>query len=238
MADVAAPSLRVVVVDDESAITELVGTVLRYEGFDVHIGATGREALRLVEQFAPHLLILDVQMPDLDGFEVQSRLVGSGYKIPVIFLTAKDGTSDRVRGFALGADDYVPKPFSIEELVARVRAVLRRSGQLEVAAGATYRFADLELDDERHEVRRGTALIDLTPTEFNLLRFFLQNPGRVLSKDRILSGVWHYDFDGDASVVETYVSYLRRKLEPHGPPVVHTVRGVGYVLRASPNDAI
>ncbi|MGD0741959.1 MAG: response regulator transcription factor [Acidimicrobiales bacterium] len=221
---------RVLVVDDEPNITNLVATALRYEGFEVATAASGRAALGEVESNRPDLLILDVLLPDLDGFEVARRLRQDGRHVPILFLTAKDATEDKVRGLTLGGDDYVTKPFSLEELVARVRAVLRRVAE---GAGAPSRlaFADLELDEETHEVFRGTTPIDLTPTEFKLLRYFLLNPRRVLSKAQILDYVWEYDFGGDANVVETYVSYLRKKIDTLGPPLIHTLRGVGYSLR-------
>lgn len=222
--------VRVLVVDDEQAITDLVSTALRYEGFEVASAATGRDALRAAERFHPHLVVLDVMLPDLDGFEVQRRLSVEGWKIPVLFLTARDATEDKVRGLTMGADDYVTKPFSLEELVARVRAVLRRAGR-DGAESAKLQFADLEMDEETREVLRGGKLIELTPTEFALLRYLMLNPRKVLSKAQILDHVWHYDFGGDANVVETYISYLRRKIDAEGPPLIHTVRGVGYSLR-------
>jgi two-component system OmpR family response regulator len=225
-----AEALRVLVVDDEPNITDLVATALRYEGFAVQTAATGREALKAVTSFRPHLLVLDIMLPDLDGFEVQHRLAANGTKTPIVFLTARDGTEDKVRGLTMGADDYVTKPFSIEELVARVRAVLRRVRNVDDASGRL-RFADLEMDEDTHEVWRGQHSIDLTPTEFTLLRYLMLNARKVLSKAQILDHVWHYDFAGDASVVETYISYLRKKIDRYDPPLIHTVRGVGYSLR-------
>jgi two-component system OmpR family response regulator len=223
---------KVLVVDDESNITDLVATVLRYEGFDVQTARTGREALRVVGTFRPDLVVLDVMLPDLDGFEVQRHLSSDAGKVPVVFLTAKDATEDKVRGLTMGADDYVTKPFSLEELVARVRAVLRRAhGAAEAVSAERLRFADLEMDEESHEVFRGGEAIELTPTEFTLLRYLLMNAKRVLSKAQILDHVWHYDFAGDANVVETYISYLRKKIDKVDPPLIHTVRGVGYCLR-------
>jgi two-component system OmpR family response regulator len=221
---------RVLVVDDEANITDLVATALRYEGFEVATAVSGRAALNEVETNRPDLLILDVMLPDLDGFEVARRIRQDGRRVPILFLTAKDATEDKVRGLTLGGDDYVTKPFSLEELIARVRAVLRRMAE---GVGATSRlvFSDLELDEETHEVFRGKTPIDLTPTEFKLLRYFLLNPRRVLSKAQILDYVWEYDFGGDANVVETYVSYLRKKVDTLGPPLIHTLRGVGYSLR-------
>jgi two-component system OmpR family response regulator len=176
--------------------------------------------------------VLDVMLPGIDGFEVQRRIAEAGGRVPVLFLTAKDAVEDKVRGLTLGGDDYLTKPFSIEELVARVRAVLRRTTSEPTAARGLV-FEDLEMDEDAHEVHRAGAEVDLTPTEFALLRFFLLNPRRVLSKEQILDHVWHYDFGGDGSIVETYVSYLRRKLDAHGPRLLHTVRGVGYALRSA-----
>ena len=222
---------RVLVVDDESNITDLVATVLRYEGFEVQTAATGRDALRAVTAFRPALVVLDIMLPDLDGFEVQRQLADNGGKIPVVFLTAKDGTEDKVRGLTMGADDYVTKPFSLEELVARVRAVLRRAHGTDKSASGRLQFADLEMDEESHEVWRANEAIELTPTEFTLLRYLLLNAKRVLSKAQILDHVWHYDFAGDANVVETYISYLRKKVDRFDPPLIHTIRGVGYCLR-------
>ncbi len=218
---------RVLVVDDEPAIADLVSTTLRYEGFETSTAADGRAALEAVESFRPDLLVLDVMLPDLDGFEVHRKLVDRGVRVPVLFLTARDATEDKVRGLRIGADDYVTKPFSLEELVARIRAILRRTQGTDDVVRLV--LDDLEMDESSHEVFRSGAPIDLTPTEFALLRYFLLNPRRVLSKEQILDHVWHYDFGGDASIVETYVSYLRRKLGD--PRLLHTVRGVGYVLR-------
>jgi two-component system OmpR family response regulator len=223
--------LRVLVVDDEPNISDLVATVLRYEGFEVEVAATGRRALRAVAEFDPALIVLDVMLPDLDGFEVHRRLTAEGRTAPVLFLTARDATEDKVRGLTIGGDDYVTKPFSLEELIARIRAVLRRAGGGEGGGSERLRFEDLEMDEDTHEVWRGGTTIELTPTEYNLLRFLLENPRRVLSKDQILDHVWNYDFGGDASIVETYISYLRKKVDGLEPRVIHTVRGVGYVLR-------
>ena len=221
---------RILVVDDEESITQLLSTALRYEGFDVQTAATGREALREVESFRPDLVLLDVMLPDLDGFEVQRRLPGGASRLPVVFLTARRDTEDRVRGLTVGADDYVTKPFSLEELIARVRAVLRRTRGDDTDQKRIV-YADVELDEDTYEVRRAQTLVELTPTEFNLLRYLLTNAGRVLSKPQILDHVWRYDFGGDANVVETYISYLRKKLDALGPPLIQTVRGVGYTLR-------
>jgi two-component system OmpR family response regulator len=220
-------SARVLVVDDEAAIADLVSTTLRYEGFETSTAGDGRAAIEAVEAFRPDLMVLDVMLPDLDGFEVQRKLIDRGLRVPVLFLTARDATEDKVRGLRVGADDYVTKPFSLEELVARIRAILRRTQGTEEQPRLM--LDDLEMDETAHEVFRAGAAIDLTPTEFALLRYFLLNPRRVLSKEQILDHVWHYDFGGDASIVETYISYLRRKLGE--PRLLHTVRGVGYVLR-------
>jgi two-component system OmpR family response regulator len=219
----------VLVVDDERNIAELVAAALRYEKFDVRTAGDGKSALAEVRDFAPHVVVLDVMLPELDGFEVQRRLQAAGERVPVLFLTARDSVEDRVRGLTLGGDDYLTKPFSLEELVARVRSVLRRSSA--AAPAAPLRFADLELDEETREVRRGGRLIDLSPTEFALLRFLLLNARRVLSKAQILDHVWQYDFNGDSRIVETYISYLRKKVDRDGPRLIHTLRGVGYTLR-------
>jgi two-component system OmpR family response regulator len=221
---------RILVVDDEPNITELVATALRYEGFDVAVAGTGTDAIREATSFRPDLLVLDVMLPDRDGFELLTRLRADRLEMPVVFLTARDSTEDKVRGLTVGGDDYVTKPFSLEELVARVRAVLRRAAPTN-GDGARLTFSDLELDDDSHEVWRGRRRIDLTPTEYNLLRYLMHNGRRVLSKSQILDHVWDYDFDGDPNVVEAYISYLRKKVDQHGPPLIHTVRGVGYTLR-------
>jgi two-component system OmpR family response regulator len=222
--------VRVLVVDDEANITDLVATALRYEGFDVSTAGDGRTALSLVESFRPHVIVLDVMLPDLDGFEVQRRLVERGQRAPVLFLTARAATEDKVHGLTIGGDDYVTKPFSLEELIARIRTVLRRAGEI-TGGSERLRFEDLEMDEDTHEVWRGQREVELTPTEFGLLRLLLSNPRRVLSKSQILDHVWQYDFGGDASIVETYVSYLRKKVDVEQPHLIHTVRGVGYVLR-------
>ncbi|GAA1966911.1 response regulator transcription factor [Catenulispora subtropica] len=220
---------RVLVVDDEQSITDLVGLALRYEGFDVAVAATGREALAQAAAFSPDLVVLDVLLPDLTGLEVCSRLRAGGRPLPVVFLTARDATEDKVAGLTIGGDDYVTKPFALDELVARIRAVLRRTrpaledGRLE--------YADLVVDEEAHEARRAGERLDLTPTEFSLLRYLVLNAGRVLSKAQILDHVWQYDFGGSDNVVETYISYLRKKVDRFEPPMIHTVRHVGYVLR-------
>ena len=221
---------RILVVDDEANIRDLLSIALRHVGFEVSTAATCLAAQNLVMKETPDLVVLDVMLPDGDGIDLCQRLRRDGMQAPVLFLTARDATEDKVRGLTVGGDDYVTKPFSLEELVARVRAVLRRV-QGDENAVKTLSFADVILDDDSHEVRRVGNLINLSPTEFKLLRFLMSNAGRVLSKAQILDHVWQYDFDGDANVVETYVSYLRKKLDPFGPPILHTVRGVGYVLR-------
>jgi len=230
MARVDQPTNRVLVVDDEQNITELIATAMRYEGFDVETAATGRKALEAIASFRPHLILLDVMLPDLDGFEVARRVRQEGRRVPIVFLTAKDATEDKVRGLTLGGDDYVSKPFSLEELLARVRAVLRRVAD-SPEAESKLTFGDLELDEETHEVFRGPRSIELTPTEFKLLRYLMMNPRRVVSKAQILDHVWEYDFGGDANVVETYISYLRKKVDSDGPALIHTIRGAGYSLR-------
>jgi two-component system OmpR family response regulator len=227
------PRGRVLVVDDERNITDLLATALRFIGFEVEVANHGRGALAAAATFNPEVVILDVMLPDYDGFEVCRRLRADGIRVPVIFLTARDATEDKVAGLRMGADDYVTKPFSLEELIARVEANLRRAEGEGVAAGRGERleFADLVMDVPRHEVRRAGEPVSLSPTEFRLLRFLLANPNRVLSKSQILDHVWEYDFDGDGNVVETYISYLRRKVDKIDPPLIHTVRGVGYTLR-------
>jgi two-component system OmpR family response regulator len=228
----AAPEARLLVVDDEPNILELLSASLRFAGFEVATAADGNQALRVAEDFHPDLLLLDVMMPGIDGFEVVRRLRQEGRQVPVLFLTAKDATEDKITGLTLGGDDYVTKPFSLEEVIARVRAVLRRFSSTQPAAqSARLSFADIELDDDSHEVWKAGTVVTLSPTEFKLLRYFLQNHGRVLSKAQILDHVWHYDFGGDANVVESYVSYLRRKVDTTEPRLLHTIRSVGYVLR-------
>ncbi len=226
-----APSAHLLVVDDEPNILELLSVSLRFAGFEVTTAADGEQALARARELRPDLLVLDVMLPRLDGFEVARRLRNDGQHVPVVFLTARDATGDKIAGLTLGGDDYVTKPFSLEEVVARIRAVLRRTGRGSASSGARLAFGDLELDDDTHEVSKAGRLVELSPTEFKLLRYFLQNPGRVLSKRQILEHVWNYDFGGDGNVVESYVSYLRRKLDTSEPRLLHTVRGVGYVLR-------
>jgi len=226
------PSYRLLVVDDEPSIVELLSASLRFAGFEVETAVDGPSALDAARTSPPDLIVLDVMLPGLDGFEVVRILRSERVDIPVVFLTARDAQPDRVAGLTVGGDDYVTKPFSLEELVARVRAVLRRTAARPAAPSAdVLSFADLEMDVDCHEVRRAGDLIDLSPTEFKLLRYFLHNPGRVLSKQQILDHVWNYDFGGDGNIVETYVSYLRRKLDNRDPRLLHTVRGVGYALR-------
>jgi two-component system, OmpR family, response regulator len=224
----AADPTRVLVVDDDPSITELVATVLRYEGFAVRVAPSGREALDGAASFRPHVMLLDLNLPDMDGFEVQRTLTAEGMAVPVIYLTARTATEDKVRGLTLGGDDYVVKPFSLEELIARIRSLLRRvSHQHEDRLV----FADLELDVETHEVWRDGTEISLSPTEFSLLRFMMVNPRRVLSKAQILDHVWRYDFAGNGNIVEAYISYLRKKIDYKEPRLIHTIRGVGYSLR-------
>jgi two-component system OmpR family response regulator len=217
---------RVLVVDDEPNIRDLVEVALRFHGFDVTTAATGDEALRRAREGGPQLIVLDVMLPDLDGFEVCRRLRTRGDETPVIFLTARDTPTDTVTGLTLGGDDYVTKPFSVDALVARVRAVLRRTGR--EPAEEILRIADLELDEARWTVRRAGAEIELSPTEFRLLAYLMHNPGRVLTRSQLLENVWGWDHSSSSPVVETYVSYLRRKI---GPDLIHTQRGVGYALR-------
>ena len=222
--------LRVLVVDDEPNIADVISMALRFEGFAVQIAANGREALEGVRSFQPHLMLLDIMLPDMEGFEVARRLGADRAGLPIVFLTARDTTEDKVRGLTMGGDDYVTKPFSLEELVARIRAILRRTG---VTNGGSSRlvFDDLELDDDTREVTRDGRHIELTDTEYRLLRYLMSNPRRVLTRAQLLDHVWNYDFGGDARVLETYISYLRKKVDGEGPPLIHTVRGVGYALR-------
>ena len=218
---------RVLVVDDEPNIRALLSQTLRLVSYEVRTAESGTEAVRAAREFEPDIVVLDVMMEDIDGFEVARRL---GESVPVLFLTARDTVEDRVKGLTLGADDYVAKPFSLEEVVLRIRAILRRS-RTETAREDVLRYADLELDTAAHEVRRGGVLVELSPTEFNLLAYLLTNAGRVVSKAQILDSVWRYDFDGDSSIVESYVYYLRKKIDKWEPQLIHTVRGVGYTLR-------
>jgi two-component system, OmpR family, response regulator len=222
---------RVLVVDDEDSITDLVATALRYVGFEVAVASNGRQALARAASFRPEIVVLDVMLPDLDGFEVCRRMRQDGERVPVLFLTARDATEDRVRGLTLGGDDYLAKPFSLEEVVARIHAILRRHGRSTRTSQVA--FADLEMDDDAHTVRRAGEPIDLSPTEYKLLRFLLGNAGRVLSRAQILDHVWEYDFGGNTSVVDTYISYLRKKVDRFDPPLIQTIRGVGYSLRTT-----
>jgi two-component system, OmpR family, response regulator len=232
-ADRSASGQRILVVDDEPSIVDAVATALRYEGYDVKEARTGREALEAVAREEPDLIVLDWMLPDIAGIDVGRRVRERGFKSAILFLTAKDATENKVEALRAGGDDYVTKPFSLAELVARTQAILRRTaGDL---PGDVLRFADLVLDESRHEVRRGETPIELTATEFSLLRYFMLNPRRVVSKGQILQNVWRYDFGGNANVVETYVSYLRRKLDAAGPPLIKTVRQAGYMLEAMPD---
>ena len=221
---------RILVVDDEENLTDLIGLALRYEQFTVDVAHTAKAAFVALPVFRPDLVVLDVMLPDTDGFEVARRIAAESPSTPVLFLTARDGTDDKVRGLTLGGDDYMTKPFSLEELIARIRAILRRT---RAAGDADHRlvYSDLEIDEDTYEVRRAGSRVDLTATEYKLLRYLMLNPRRVLSKAQILDHVWNYDFAGDANVVEIYISYLRKKLDPLGPPLIHTVRGFGYCLR-------
>ena len=223
---------RLLVVDDEPNIVELLSASLRYAGFDVATAKSGTEAVRVAEEFQPDLLVLDVMMPGMNGFDVVRRLRNDGRRVPVLFLTARDSTEDKVTGLTLGGDDYVTKPFSLEEVLARIRAILRRFAvEKEQTPTARKTFADIELDEDTHEVWKSGELVTLSPTEFKLLRYFMDNAGKVVSKAQILDHVWNYDFGGEANIVESYVSYLRRKLDTTEPKLIHTLRGVGYTLR-------
>jgi two-component system, OmpR family, response regulator len=225
---------QVLVVDDEPNIRELVQVALKFHGCAVSTAATGADAMRRAEAARPDLIILDVMLPDLDGFEVCRRLRAAGNEVPVIFLTARDTSSDTVTGLALGGDDYVTKPFSVDALVARVRAVLRRASRSAPGNGdgSVLRVADLELDESRWSVHRAGVAVELSPTEFRLLAYLMRYTGRVLTRAQLLENVWGWDYAGQSQIVETYVSYLRRKLDPLGVPLIHTQRGVGYSLRA------
>jgi two-component system OmpR family response regulator len=232
-------STRVLVVDDEPNIAALLAATLRLTAYDVRTAGTGAEALAAADDFQPDLVVLDVMLPDLDGFQVAQRLRSSHAVMPVLFLTARDSVEDRIAGLTAGGDDYVAKPFSLEEVVLRIRAILRRSrGDSALASDSSVlRYADLELDEDAHQVRRAGTLIDLSPTEFKLLRYLLTNAGRVVSKAQILDRVWNYDFGGDGRIVESYVYYLRKKIDKSGPALIHTIRGVGYALRLPPRTA-
>ena len=230
--DTKMPRANILLVDDEDNLRSMLDAALSHHGFTVDPAANGRTAIEKALAAAPDLILLDVMMPGLDGFEVCRRLRADGVKTPILFLTAKDTTEDTVRGLTLGGDDYLTKPFSLEELVARVNSLLRRSGT-ESASSAVLSYADLILDDDAHRVTRAGVEIRLSPTEFDLLRFLLTNQGRVMSKAQILDHVWHFDFDGDGGIVETYVGYLRRKIDHDEPRLIHTIRGVGYTLRVT-----
>ncbi|MBB6345349.1 response regulator transcription factor [Nonomuraea muscovyensis] len=225
---------RLLIVEDDPNILELLAASLRFAGFDVTTAKSGLDAVAAVQRHRPDLIVLDVMLPDLDGFEIVRRLRGGGTHTPVVFLTARDETEDKIRGLTIGGDDYVTKPFSLEEVVARIHAVLRRTGGEAPAPPPRLTFADIELDEESHEVWRGGRAVSLSPTEFKLLRYFMANAGRVLSKPQILHHVWDYDFRGEVGIVESYVSVLRRKIDNRSPRLIHTLRGVGYVLRLPP----
>jgi two-component system OmpR family response regulator len=223
--------IRVLVVDDEATLSDLLSMALRYEGWDVLTAGDGGSAVRAAREFRPDALVLDAMLPHFDGLEVLRRLRAEAPEVPVLFLTARDAVEDRVAGLTAGGDDYVTKPFSLEELVARLRGLLRRSRMTAARHGSELVVGDLVLDEDSHEVRRGDDLIELTATEFELLRYLMRNPKRVLSKAQILDRVWNYDFGGQSNVVELYVSYLRKKIDAGRAPMIHTVRGAGYVLK-------
>ncbi len=227
---VEAPPARILVVDDEPNIAELLSAALSFEGYHVGVAATGAEALEQVRTFRPNLVMLDVMLPDFDGTEVCRRLRNQGEQVPIVFLTARDAVPDKVEGLSMG-DDYVTKPFSIEELMARVGAILRRAGEVIAADNAILQFADLTMNVDTHEVWRGEHAIDLTATEFNLLQHLLENARRVISKSELLDNVWGFEFQGDPNIVETYISYLRKKVDATEPALIHTIRRVGYTLR-------
>ncbi|MEI2776685.1 MAG: response regulator transcription factor [Tetrasphaera sp.] len=228
------PEARLLIVEDEPNIRELLATSLQFAGFEVVTAGDGSAAIKAATEHDPDLVVLDVMLPDMDGFTVTRKLRDSGRRAPIVFVTARDSVDDKIKGLTVGGDDYVTKPFSLEEVIARIRAVLRRTkGELD--EGAILRFEDLELDEDTHDVRRGGQSIDTSPTEFKLLRYLMLNPNRVLSKSQILDHVWDYDFRGESGIVESYISYLRRKIDTEGrPPLIHTKRGVGYVLRKPP----
>ncbi|WP_349903424.1 response regulator transcription factor [Parafrigoribacterium humi] len=226
--------VRVVVVDDEASLSDLLGMALRYEGWDVRTAADGHSALSIIREFRPDVVVLDVMLPDIDGLQVLKRMRADGRDVPVLFLTAKDALDDRIAGLTAGGDDYVTKPFSLEELVARLRGLIRRSTVVITdTVDPVLRVGELTLDEESYEVRRGGRLIELTATEFELLRFLMRNPRRVMSKAQILDRVWSYDFGGRSSIVEIYISYLRKKIDAGVAPMIHTVRGVGYLIKAA-----
>lgn len=225
-------AIRALVVDDEPSLADLVSMALRYEGWEVRTALTGMDAVKHGREFAPDVVVLDIMLPDIDGLEVLRRLRTDGRDVPVLFLTAKDSVDDRVVGLTAGGDDYVTKPFSLEELVARLRGLIRRSAMVvSERPDPELRVGDLVLNEESYEVRRGDTEIELTATEFELLRYLMRNPRRVLSKAQILDRVWSYDFGGRSSIVEIYISYLRKKIDTLGPAMIHTVRGVGYMIK-------
>lgn len=224
-------AIRILTVDDETSLTELLSMALRYEGWEVTTASSGLNAVKAARETRPDAIVLDMMLPDFDGLEVMRRIRTEQPDVPVIFLTAKDALEDRIGGLTAGGDDYVTKPFSLEELVARLRALLRRSGATEVRNDSTLVVGDLTLDEDSHEVARGGDVINLTATEFELLRYLMRNPRRVLSKAQILDRVWNYDFGGQANVVELYISYLRKKIDADRPAMIHTMRGAGYVLK-------
>ena len=223
--------LRVMTVDDEPSLIELLSMAMRFEGWEVHTAQSGTEAVRVARESQPDAIVLDMMLPDFDGLEVMRRIRAFLPDVPVIFLTARDGVSDRISGLTAGGDDYVTKPFSLEEVIARLRGLLRRSGATSPMPATQLVVGDLVLDEDSHEVTRGGVQITLTATEFELLRYLMRNPKRVLSKAQILDRVWDYDFGGQANVVELYISYLRKKIDAGRDPMIHTMRGVGYVLR-------
>jgi two-component system OmpR family response regulator len=223
--------VRVLVVDDEPSLAELLSSVLRYEGWEIRTAADGNSAVREAREFQPDAIVLDIMLPDFDGLEVMRRVRTALPNVCVLFLTARDSVQDRVSGITAGGDDYVTKPFSLEEVLARLRGLLRRAGMTRASSGTELTVADLSMDEDAREVRRGSDLIELTATEFELLRYMMRNPRRVLSKAQILDRVWNYDFGGQAHVVELYISYLRKKIDTGRAPLIHTVRGVGYVLK-------
>jgi two-component system OmpR family response regulator len=226
--------MRVLVVDDEAALTDLLAMALRYEGWEISTAADGMSALRVAREFRPDAVVLDVMLPDLDGLEILRRLHADAPELPVLFLTARDAVEDRIAGLTAGGDDYVTKPFSLEEVIARLRGLLRRTGAVAGRDDATLVVGDLTLDEDSHEVRRGGEAVELTATEFELLRFLMRNPRRVLSKAQILDRVWSYDFGGQANIVELYISYLRKKIDAGREPMIHTKRGAGYLLKPAP----
>ncbi|MGZ4555793.1 MAG: response regulator transcription factor [Mycobacteriaceae bacterium] len=224
-------AMRVLVVDDESTLADLLSMALRYEGWEVRSAGDGMTAVRTAREFRPDAVVLDVMLPDIDGLEVLRRLRAEAASVPVLFLTAKDAVEDRIAGLTAGGDDYVTKPFSLEEVVARLRGMMRRAGATAAREDAVIAVGDLTLDEDSHEVRRNDELLELTATEFELLRYLMRNPRRVLSKAQILDRVWNYDFGGQGNVVELYISYLRKKIDVGRAPMIHTVRGAGYVLK-------